>query len=304
MISSWNEWDKLKEVVVGDASGANWPDHDPCFIKELADAPWKETLPPAGPVPSHIIDEANEDLEGLVSILKQAGVTVRRPTPRDFVAARGMYNYCPRDRLLVVGDKIVDVAMMLPCRYQETECLSFVTEQAEVLEMPKTGEYVMDAANVCRLNDTLLFLESSSGNRQSAIWLQAHFPELKVEICNFYAGVHIDSTISVLREGVVVLNAARVNEQNCPKVFDKWDKIWVDEVVPQGFYGYPYASKWIALNMFSIDPQTVIVDAAQTKLITTLERKGFTVIPHTLRHSRTLGGGFHCVTLDTWREHG
>jgi len=26
------------------------------------------------------------------------------------------------------------------------------------------------------------------------------------------------------------------------------------------------------------------------------------VIPHELRHSRTLGGGFHCVTLDTWRQ--
>jgi glycine amidinotransferase len=43
------------------------------------------------------------------------------------------------------------------------------------------------------------------------------------------------------------------------------------------------------------------VDAAQTKLIQTLESHGLTVIPHTLRHSRTLGGGFHCVTLDLVR---
>ena len=63
-----------------------------------------------------------------------------------------------------------------------------------------------------------------------------------------------------------------------------------------------YASKWIGMNTLSIDPQTVIVDAAQTEIIKELERRKFTVIPHTLRHSRTLGGGFHCVTLDTWRE--
>jgi glycine amidinotransferase len=46
----------------------------------------------------------------------------------------------------------------------------------------------------------------------------------------------------------------------------------------------------------------VIVDAAQTDLIGTLERHKFTVIPMTLRHSRTLGGGFHCVTLDLIRD--
>jgi glycine amidinotransferase/scyllo-inosamine-4-phosphate amidinotransferase 1 len=106
-----------------------------------------------------------------------------------------------------------------------------------------------------------------------------------------------------LREGLVMLNAARVTEDTCPKAFEKWDKIWVDDVVPQGFYQYPYASKWIAMNMLVVDPHTVVVDKYQTELIKTLERWSFTVIPHQLSHSRTLGGGFHCVTLDLWREH-
>ena len=88
-----------------------------------------------------------------------------------------------------------------------------------------------------------------------------------------------------------------------PSVFKNWDKIWVDDVVPQDFYQYPYASKWIGLNMLSIDPNTVIVDSAQTDLIQTLQQRKFAVIPMQLRHSRTLGGGFHCVTLDLVREH-
>jgi N-dimethylarginine dimethylaminohydrolase len=53
--------------------------------------------------------------------------------------------------------------------------------------------------------------------------------------------------------------------------------------------------------MLSIDPRTVIVDAAQELMIGMLEALNFTVIPLTLRHSRTLGGGFHCVTLDLER---
>jgi N-dimethylarginine dimethylaminohydrolase len=75
----------------------------------------------------------------------------------------------------------------------------------------------------------------------------------------------------------------------------------VDDVVPQEFYQYPYASKWIALNMLSVDPQTVILDKRQHTLSSILEKKGFTVVPLELRHSRTLGGGFHCVTLDLVR---
>jgi N-dimethylarginine dimethylaminohydrolase len=54
--------------------------------------------------------------------------------------------------------------------------------------------------------------------------------------------------------------------------------------------------------MLSVDPNTVIVDRQQYKLIEDLERAGFTTIPLQMRHARTLGGGFHCVTLDLIRE--
>jgi N-dimethylarginine dimethylaminohydrolase len=56
------------------------------------------------------------------------------------------------------------------------------------------------------------------------------------------------------------------------------------------------------MNMLSVDENTVIIDAAQTQLIKDIEHCGITVIPLTLRHSRTLGGSFHCVTLDLLRE--
>ena len=126
--------------------------------------------------------------------------------------------------------------------------------------------------------------------------------ENTIEKCNFYSGVHIDSTIVPLREGCALVNASRVKPTQLPVALKNWDIVWVEDVVAQDFYRYPYASKWIAMNTLSIDANTVIVDAAQNELSNTLESRGFTVIPHTLRHSRTLGGGFHCVTLDTWRE--
>lgn len=304
MISSYNEWDQIRQIVVGSATDANWPVTDPVFAKESEKTTWKETPVPRGPVPQRIIEETNQDLDILVSTLISLGIDVIRPNELNFQTHDGMYNYCPRDRLLIYGDTIVDPAMMYPCRDMELQCLYDVVDDAKhYLHMPRHEGMTLDAANVLRLNDKMLFLESASGNRLAYEWLCANFPGVEIELCNFYAGVHIDSTIIPLREGLVLLNASRVKFDNVPKVFDGWQKIWVNDVVAQDFYQYPYASKWIALNMLVVNPSTVIVDKYQTDLIKTLESYRFDVIPLELRHSRTLGGGFHCVTLDTWRQH-
>ena len=303
MISSFNEWDPLRSVVVGSAKYANWPSNDPVFAQESEKTLWKETPVPSGPVPQHIVDEADEDLNTLARTLHNLGIQVIRPGPRNYSVTGGMYNYCPRDRLLVYGGTIVDPAMMYPCRDQEIIALDEVLSKTHnIIKMPRDQGMILDAANVCRLGDSMLFLESASGNRPAYEWLCKQFPQVNIELCNFYAGVHIDSTIVPLREGLVMLNASRVTEATCPRVFNGWEKIWVADVVAQDFYQYPYASKWIAMNMLVVDPATVIVDRHQTDLIQTLEQYKFTVIPLELRHSRTLGGGFHCVTLDLLRD--
>ena len=306
MIDSRNEWDPLESIIVGSATHANWPTSDPVFAEEGKKTTWTETPVPGGPVPDFIVDQANRELDLLCETILRYGATVYRPQPMDFVAEQGMYNYCPRDRLLVWGDTVVDCNMMYPCRNQEIKNYHRLLDDAKnILTMPRDQGMILDAANVCRLGDTWLFLESASGNRAAYEWLCDKFPQITIELCNFYSGVHIDSTIVPLREGLVLLNASRVNPDNCPRAFDYWEKIYIseDQIVAQDFYQYPYASKWIAMNMLVLDPETVILDASQTQLITLLKSKGIDSIPLTLSHSRTLGGGFHCVTLDTRRRH-
>ena len=301
-IHSYNEWDPLKEIIVGTATNANWPTNDPVFAKESEKTTWKKTPVPSGPVSQVIIDEANEDLQGLCDILAQSGISVHRPEDLDFPALGGMYNYCPRDRFLIAGDNIVDPAMMYPCRDLEIQALRYLVDSAPYKFMPRFEGMTLDAANICRLGDNWLYLESYSGNRTAYEWLCEHFPNINIELVNFYSGVHIDSTIVPLREGLVMVNASRVNPEQIPKCIADWEIMWIYDVVAQDFHQYPYASKWIGMNTLSIDPNTVIVDKNQTQLIKEIERKGINVVAHELRHSRTLGGGFHCVTLDTWRE--
>jgi scyllo-inosamine-4-phosphate amidinotransferase 1 len=303
---SINEWDPLEAIIVGSATHANWPTTDPVFAEESKKTTWTETPVPTGPVSQWIVDKANKELDLLCEAILRYGATVYRPRPMDFVAEKGMYNYCPRDRLLVWGDTVVDCNMMYPCRNQEIKnYYRLLSEARNILTMPRDQGMILDAANVCRLGDTWLFLESASGNRAAYDWLCDQFPEVTIELCNFYSGVHIDSTIVPLREGLVMLNASRVTEANCPRALKDWEKIWVtdDMIVPQNFHQYPYASKWIAMNMLVLDPKTVIMDASQHSLMAVLKTHGIDSIPLTLSHSRTLGGGFHCVTLDTRRRH-
>ena len=299
-VSSFNEWGKLKEIVVGTATNANWPKTDPVFRSQSTS--WTETPIPEGPVPQWVIDEANEDLEILVDVLRQADVTVHRPMDIDFVGLDGMYNYCPRDRLIIAGETVVDPAMMFPSRDIEIIGLNPLLSDSEVLFMPREAGMTLDAANVLRMNDKWLYLESASGNEAAYDWLCYYFPEIHIEKINLYSGVHIDSTISVLREGYAVVNASRITPENLPNSLKGWTILYATHMEEQSFYQYPYASKWIGLNMLSIDPQTVIVDKNQPLLIQALEANKFTVIPLELRHARTLGGGFHCVTLDLVRE--
>jgi len=55
------------------------------------------------------------------------------------------------------------------------------------------------------------------------------------------------------------------------------------------------------MNILSLNSETVMIDPIQKNLIRQLQEENFNVIPVSLRHSRTLGGGHHCVTCDLER---
>ena len=296
-IFSSNEWNQLKSIIVGSASYANWPVHCPDFRKLEQTTLWKETPVPIGPVPEQVIIEANSDLDELANFLTTLGVNVLRPTEINFVERDGFYNYCPRDRLLVVDDVVIDPQMPIGCRQMEIEAYDFL----ETTYVKAKGKF--DAANICRLNDDLLYLISETGDLEGAHWLADYFEGRKTVhiLDNIYSGVHIDSTIIPVHEGLVVLNSKRVNDDNMPEPLKNWDKIWIHECEHQPFYNYPYASNWIGINFLVYDETSVICDPKQTILRKELDKYKVDSVGIDIRHSRTLGGGHHCVTLDILR---
>lgn len=336
MIYSNNEWSQLEEVIVGRASGAIIPRADVSVRNFMyASLELDEIEKFVGKYDKQIIDEANEDLEALSDKLRELGIKVYRPDnfhhhkeirTADWVTT-GWANYCPRDVLLVLDDNIVEVPS--PMRSRMFEVHSYhkilynafydgakwfsaprprITEdcfQFDDLSIPTltNEEILFDAPNVVRLGKDLIFQISNSGNLMGYRWLCSMFPDYKIHLeMKAYSGAHIDSTIIPLREGLVLLNGHRVSADRYPKVFQKWEKIFFTDIVDTQTEDNGIASNAIALNLLSINENLVIVDENQKPLMKELKKHGIESIPMKMRHARTLGGGFHCVTLDLKRK--
>ena len=208
-------------------------------------------------------------------------------------------------------------------RYQE-----LTKGRLEKLHKLCEDEILFEAANTLRMGKDLLYLVSSSGNYLGAKWLQSVLgDEYQVHTtADIYRSSHIDSTVLVIRPGLVLLNSTRVNETNCPEIFESWDKVYFEDVAPTSEVELTFqkdvrdrisgelanigfesnlgdmSSPWVGMNFLSIDPETVLVDERQDNLIRLLERHKITVVPVRMRHIYTQGGGIHCATLDTVRD--
>jgi len=336
---SCNEWDPLEEVIVGNPLQARFPTPD--LSSQLAEFPDRSLAEiPRGPFPDKIIEETEEDLNKFVQVLTDLGVTVRRPQTWPHEAgfstihweSQGYYNYCPRDIMMVIGDQIIETPNVIRSRAQEA--FSYRKLLMEYMESgarwysapkpmlldslfqgvdltkptPRNDEPAFDAANVLRLGQDLIYLVSATGNELGGRWLQTILGDkFRVHFLkDVYYGSHIDSTLVALRPGLLLCNPSRVNNDTLPNVLKQWKVIYSPPMENTGRYDADYLSKcigsdWIDMNAFSVNPNLVVVDSDQTALIRLLEKEGLDVIPLKFRHSKMMGGGPHCTTLDIRR---
>ncbi|WKU03687.1 scyllo-inosamine-4-phosphate amidinotransferase [Micromonospora sp. HUAS LYJ1] len=336
---SCNEWDPLVEVIVGNPLKARLPHPDESTrVAEFPGSAVEQI--PTGEFPSSVIEETEEDLAAMVKSLEDLGVVVRRPEtwPHDheistpFWSSKGFYNYCPRDIFLVVGDQIIETPNVMRGRLLETYSyrkilveylragakwysaprpmlLDSLFDVDPSCPVPTDDEPVFDAANVLRLGRDLVYLVSSTGNELGARWLQTVLgDEYRVHLCRInYHGSHIDTSLVALRPGLLLCNPERVTRDMLPPIFDNWTVLYSPPMVGADRFDSEYlsrtiGSRWIDMNLFSVRPDLVVVDRDQAPLIRLLEKNGLDVLSLKLRHSRMLGGGFHCTTLDTRRR--
>lgn len=337
-VNAHNEWDPLEEVIIGTARGARIPVAGQDLVAiEFAEYTDSVDKIASGPLPSWLVDQTEVELTALCDALTSLGIVVRRPEPRAIDAeistpdwrTDGLYDYCPRDVLLVVGDTIIETPMVLRSRFLEPFAyknllVDYFRNGARWLSAPKPrladgmydaraprgsrlgqAEPAFDAANVLRFGTDILYLVSDTGNELGGQWLQSALgAEYTVHPCrNLYASTHVDSTIVPLRPGLVLLNPERVTADNLPPFLESWDKLYAPDLVETAWLGErAHCSKWIGMNLLVVNPTLVIADDRQPELIRMLERNKIDVLPLRLTHARTLGGSFHCVSLDIRRR--
>jgi glycine amidinotransferase len=341
-LNSCSEFGKLRSVVVGSAVGANHPRIESSFKNfftwdEDADAAARAQ----GAVPQSIVDEIEEDIAEFIKVLVQRGVEVLRPQTYDSTAlikspdweTEQLYSLMPRDCVFVHGRLYLEVPS--PARSRFFEPLAFRDiahayrersgSRALVLSAPKprlledsfepmrkaflpNTEPMFDAANCVRLGRDIFMDINNSANMAGLHWLQDLFAGLSwdVKIHPMHIGEdHADVTLVPLRPGVILVDEKRTNPDNLPKQFKNWTQVRLSSV-PEQPYGltYPMASNGIGRNVFVLDEKTIVVEKNQSELIAKLEALDFEVIPLRYRHGRTLGGSWHCITLDTNRDGG
>jgi len=320
-MNSKNEWSQLKKVIVGIADEARVPEIDLSLrtINYADKSDISDVI--VGKYPNQVIEEATEDLDIFVSFLQSQNIKVVRPEKNN----PKYYNYCPRDNVFIHGDLTLATPMPIKARYNEwksfekylvnpvsVDCsyndnlynLNCLGDKGTLALTEYSSAF--DAANIIRANDDVLYLISNTGNKKGAQLIQEFLGEtVKVHILEgVYSYIHIDSTIAFLREGLMLLNPERIKDKNIlPKPFCDWDAIWCPEPVDIGYYGsYNNASKWINMNLFSINENLVVLEENQHNLRKELEKYNIECAMLPMRHQRTLGGGFHCVTLDLERK--
>lgn len=338
LVNVHNEWDPLEEMIIGVAEGAQVPKADRgLFALDYCDNVASPDEIPSGPYDEKIIAEATEDLNTFANTLTANGVKVRRPEKTNhslefsnpWWRTDGEYNYCPRDVLLPIGNTIIEAPMVLRSRYFEAFAYRHLLQEylasgAKWVAAPKpmlldhtynvgdsTGsrinnyEPLFDAANVIRLGTDILYLISCSGNEMGAQWLQTFLGDTyKVHVVRgVYEGTHIDTTITLVRPGLVVLNPERIKLSQVPALFKNWDIIWCHDIVDTGYaWSYPRASIWQGMNFIMINPHLAVVNERQLGLVRELEKHGVDVIRLPMRQARSLSGGFHCVSVDIRRR--
>ena len=320
-----NEYSQLKSVIVGDATHAQIPALDKSLhCVNYADKLDVKEIPASGPYPAQVIDEANEDIEVFIKFLRDQHIQVLRPEKNK----PAYYNYCPRDVLLIHSDKIIFAPMSIRARQNEylaytklfpEDCQTNIMIDREdtlynegcignkkILALNET-EPCFDAANVLRHNQDVFYLVSNSGNLAGADALQDCLGnEIKVhKIENVYSYMHLDSTLAILRDGLLLVNPERIKDKTqLPKVLQNWDIIFAPRPVDIGHYpGYCNSSPWVSMNLLSINENLVVLEQRQDNLRKLLESHKIESAMLPMRHARTLGGCFHCITVDVERDH-
>lgn len=342
LISADNEWSPLKAVIVGRAEHSTFPSEPRAVFAASMPAEHVDQFRPGNPFPADIVAKAQEELDNFASVLQQHGVKVYRPDEVDWLKVGGYTGSMPRDTLMTVGNTLIESPFAWACRRDEVELAysSILRElssggTARICRAPtivgkdtiydqsvldgthESGWSInntrpaFDVADFMRLGKTLVGQLSHVTNMKGIEYLRAQVPDgYSVEVLHTTDShaMHIDTTILPLRHGLAVFNPERVTEAELRRhaVFADWQlRPYPITPKPRGPSSPPMymCSPWLVLNALSLNEKQIFVEEQDVEFANWLkEELGMEPIMLPFQHVNSLGGSFHCATVDLVRE--
>lgn len=247
---------------------------------------------------------------------------------------------CPRDVILIIGDEIIEAPMAQRTRFfeyhvyrnlikeyfksgarwtaapkpfmgDETYTKDFSLCDGKKFEVEKYTlltdfEPCFDAASFMRFGKDIWYQIDFVTNEFGVEWLKRHLGDkyrFHRVAFNENHPHHIDASLVPLTEGIVMMNPDRPSSNNVEEIFKKngWEIVLAPETVRSVDSYCPTVSKWINMNIISIDRKKIVVDEDEIPMIKMLEKLGFTVLTTPFDKVYKFGGGFHCCTSDIRR---
>lgn len=202
VVNSWNEWDNLREVMVG--SLENKPNKGP--LEPATQNKFGNSSKYNNEITYTCKDdmaEAKECLANYVRLLKKEGINVVRPETRDFSkeiitptfsspSENGIT--CPRDVFTVFGNHIIEAPMSWRSRYFENQCyrslmMDYMTRDPRMrwtcapkplltdasfagpLTLDRQQEILFDAADMRRFGKDVFCQDAHTMNTRGIDWV-------------------------------------------------------------------------------------------------------------------------------------
>ncbi|MGW0315157.1 amidinotransferase [Streptomyces flavidovirens] len=334
-ICSDDEWSPLEEVIVGVARGAMFPAEDDAMVQATMPREHWGKFVPGNPFPAGVVEAAERELDQLADVLSACGVRVLRPQHVNWAAVGGYSAAMPRDGLLVAGDRIIEAPMAWRSRRHEMKAylpLLRRLQQEGAQWLPaavhrgttcllsdgavagRSRGWVLnnarpawDAADFLRLGGGVVLGQLSHVTNPAGL---AHLqwrlgPDYRVHLVELDDphAMHIDASLCPLREGLALYNPERVRPERLRhSPLGEWELVPAPRPAGRSWPPLYMTSGWVNMNVLVLDSERVLVEAADTAIHALLSGLGFDPIPCPFQHVQSLGGSFHCATLDLRRR--
>lgn len=314
-IGVWNDWGRLREVMVGYADETVEPEYAPTLnwltedgkkaLKEKGGKRTEEAFPEA-------MKKLRKQIEDHVRILEDFGVKVHRalknfahPEEAHFLdeVQKGCMSFPAEDYFRVIGTNVILINALRPTFRRKQ--IYMVRPVLEPLLKNSNARYVACPPPSPHYNENDIFLENGdvlldgknlyagfSGNscsEEGIAWLQQFLgPEYKVWTVKKAKHVfHLGGLINIPRPGLVFYYPELLPE-GLPEPLKKYEKVEIK---------IEKDDKWcFGCNNLSLDEKTVIVPLEYEKIAAEYRKRGFKVIGSNYDMTISYGNGPRCLT--------